>query len=128
VGRYFLLSGAIAAFLAVAMGAFGAHGLRGILSDYSLSIYQTAVQYQLWHALGLCLVALLCMLPGSSGLLVWSGCLMIVGILVFSGSLYALAVSGNKFYGMVTPFGGMAFLFAWLLLGIHAWRIKRFRV
>jgi uncharacterized membrane protein YgdD (TMEM256/DUF423 family) len=122
VGRYFLVSGAIAAFLSVAMGAFGAHGLRGLLSDYSLSIYQTAVQYQFWHALGLCLVALLCLLHRPARLLLWSGLLMIVGILFFSGSLYALAITGNKFYGIVTPFGGMAFLFAWLLLGVYAWR------
>jgi uncharacterized membrane protein YgdD (TMEM256/DUF423 family) len=124
VGRYFLLSGAAAAFLSVAMGAFGAHVLRGQLSDYSLSIYQTAVQYQFWHALGLSLVALLCLLHRSSRLLYWSGSLMIAGILFFSGSLYALAISGSKFYAVFTPLGGVAFLCAWMLLGIYAWQAR----
>jgi len=122
--RAFLLSGAVFAFLGVALGAIGAHALRSQLSEYSLSIYQTAAQYQLWHALGLILIALLSALCPFSRLLLWSGSLMVTGILFFSGSLYTLAITANKFYAIFTPVGGMAFLCAWMLLGIYAWRLR----
>lgn len=127
--RAFLFLGAAAAFLAVALGAIGAHALRAQLTEYSLSIYQTAVQYQIWHALGLILIALLSASHSYSRILFWSGSLMAGGILFFSGSLYALAFTGNKFYAMFTPIGGMAFLCAWLLLSIYAWqaRVKTIR-
>jgi uncharacterized membrane protein YgdD (TMEM256/DUF423 family) len=109
----FLLPAAIFGFIGVAMGAFGAHGLKSVLSDYQLDIYKTAVNYQMWHTLMLALIALL---PPRK-LLCWAGWCLIVGMVLFSGSLYALAISGLRWLGMITPFGGVAFLLAWALLG-----------
>lgn len=120
--RVFLLLGSVSAFMAVAVGAIGAHALRGQLTEHSLSVYQTAVQYQFWHALGLILIALLSASRQFSRMLLWAGLLMAGGILLFSGSLYALALSGAKFYAVFTPVGGVAFLGAWLLLGIYGWK------
>ncbi|QFY41972.1 DUF423 domain-containing protein [Candidatus Methylospira mobilis] len=122
--RAFLLLGSISAFLAVALGAIGAHAFRSQLSEYSLSIYQTAVQYQFLHAFGLILIALLSATRPSSRILCWSGSLMVIGILLFSGSLYTLSITADKFYAIFTPMGGIAFLCAWMLLGIHAWRLR----
>ncbi|QSA96204.1 DUF423 domain-containing protein [Methylococcus sp. EFPC2] len=120
--RQFLLLSSLAAFLAVALGAFGAHALRGRLDDYALAIYQTGVQYQFWHALGLGLIAFAAQSKPDAALLRWAGWLMLAGIALFSGSLYVLALSGLRWLGMITPFGGTAFLGAWLLLAVHAWR------
>lgn len=120
--RLFLFIASLAAFCAVALGAFGAHALRGRLDEHTLAIYQTGVQYHFWHALGLGLIALVARSHEESALLRWSGWLMFAGILLFSGSLYVLALSGLRWLGMITPFGGTAFLSAWLLLAAHAWR------
>lgn len=120
--KRFLLSSALAAFLAVALGAFAAHGLRGRLDDHAMEIFQIGVRYHFYHALGLGLIALLARhYPGSTRLR-WAGWLMLGGIAIFSGSLYLLAVSGAGWLGMVTPFGGLAFLAGWLLLAWFAWR------
>lgn len=120
--RLFIALGALAALLAVALGAFGAHGLKSRLGADMMAIYQTGVQYHFWHALGLVLVGLLAIhLPGS-GALRAAGWLMAAGILVFSGSLYALALSGVRWLGAITPFGGLAFLAAWACL---AWAALR---
>jgi uncharacterized membrane protein YgdD (TMEM256/DUF423 family) len=120
----FLALAALSAFVGVALGAFGAHGLRPLLSAEMLDVYKTAVSYQLWHALGLGLIALAQRQAPPSKLLHWAGYLMFAGILLFSGSLYALAVFGVKWLGMITPFGGVAFLAAWLLLGAFAVKTK----
>lgn len=106
--------------IAVGMGAFGAHGLKHILSADMLAVYKTAVTYQMWHALGLGGIALLRQQFTESKLLLWAGWLMFVGILLFSGSLYLLSLLNCKWLGMITPFGGMAFIIAWLLLTIYA--------
>lgn len=116
----FLALGAICAFLGVACGAFGAHGLKTLISPEMLAVYQTGVNYQMWHALGLFAIGLLRQQNPQSKLLIWSGWLMLVGILLFSGSLYVLAVLDEKALGMITPFGGVCFLIAWLLLAIFA--------
>lgn len=109
-------------FTGVALGAFAAHGLKGRLSQEYLAIFQTGVQYQLIHALALLGVAVLTKaLPGR--LMAWSGGLFALGILLFSGSLYALALAGIPRLGMVTPFGGLAFLAGWACLGLAAWRL-----
>ncbi len=106
---------ASAGLLAVALGAFAAHGLKGQLSAQMLSTFQTGVQYQMYHALAvLLIVALAKQYPGP--LMLWSGVLMLVGILLFSGSLYALALTGIKWFGPVTPIGGLCFIIGWLLL------------
>lgn len=116
----FLLLGALSALVGVAMGAFGAHGLKAILSPELLTIYQTGATYQMYHALGLIGVALLHQQTPASRLLHWAGWLMFIGILLFSGSLYLLALLNLKWLGMVTPLGGVCFIAAWLLLSIFA--------
>ena len=106
--------------LAVMIGAFGAHGLRGRLDDYSMGIYERAVFYHFVHALGLLVVSLL---PRQSEL-AWVSWLLLAGIVLFSGSLYVLAVSGIRILGVVTPFGGLSFIAAWLLLAFATMRKK----
>lgn len=119
--KIFIILGAINGFLAVALGAFGAHGLEGKISDHYLNVWQKAVQYQMFHAGGLLVVGLLS-LKISSSLINWSGWLMFIGIVLFSGSLYVLAVSQIKILGAITPFGGVSFLVAWVLMVIAAYK------
>ncbi|WP_100486764.1 DUF423 domain-containing protein [Sporolactobacillus pectinivorans] len=116
--KFFIAVGAILAFLSVAFGAFGAHALKERLGEHYLSIYQTGVQYQMFHSVGLILIGLLALtaFQGSVGLLHWAGWLMIAGIVFFSGSLYALSISRIDFLGIITPFGGVAFLLSWILV------------
>lgn len=122
--RVFLLLAALAGFTGVALGAFAAHGLKGQLSAEYLAVFQTGVHYQLVHALALFGVALLAeRLPGR--LVAAAGSLFAVGILLFSGSLYALTLSGLGKLGMITPLGGLCFLAGWLCLGLVAWRAVR---
>ncbi len=119
--RVFLLLASFAGFTGVALGAFAAHGLKGRLSVEHLAVFQTGVHYQLVHALALFGVALLAAhLPGR--LLMAAGSLFALGILLFSGSLYALTLSGVGKLGIITPFGGLAFLAGWACLGLAAWR------
>lgn len=120
--RTFFALASVLALIAVAMGAFGAHGLRGRIDDADLAIYRTAVDYHMWHALGLGLIAAWLRGGPPSRLLRWAGLLMAGGILVFSGSLYVLSVTGLKWLGMITPLGGLAFLVAWGLTALAAWR------
>jgi len=120
--KLFLMLGSISGFLSVALGAFGAHALKGKLDEYSLGIFHTGVTYQMTHALAIVLVALLLKwFPGSAGLS-WAGWCFTLGTLIFSGSLYALAMSGVKVLGAITPIGGVLFLAGWALLAIHAWK------
>ena len=122
--RVFLLLAALAGFTGVALGAFAAHGLKGQLSAEYLAVFQTGVQYQLVHALALFGVALLGeRLPGL--LVQVAGGLFGAGILLFSGSLYVLTLSGLGKLGMITPLGGLCFLAGWLCLGLAAWRAGR---
>ena len=122
--RVFLLLAAVAGFFGVALGAFAAHGLKGQLSAEYLAVFQTGVHYQLVHALALFGVALLAeRLPGR--LLKAAGSLFALGILLFSGSLYALTLSGLGKLGMITPLGGVSFLAGWLCLGLATWRAGR---
>lgn len=108
----------------VALGAFAAHGLKASLSAEYLAIFQTAVLYQLIHALALFGVALLSLhAPGR--LLQAAGVLFGIGIVLFSGSLYLLALTGIGKLGIVTPLGGTAFLAGWLCLGLAGWRLPR---
>jgi uncharacterized membrane protein YgdD (TMEM256/DUF423 family) len=115
--------GAILLGLAVILGAFGAHGLRGRLDAYSMGIYEKAVFYQFIHALGVLIVPLFTRagaLTESSAN--WVCGLLLAGILIFSGSLYVLALTGIRTFGAITPLGGLAFIAAWFLL---AWRLLR---
>jgi len=113
--KLFLAAGGIAALLAVALGAFGAHALKGRVPPEMLAVWHTGVEYHLSHALGLLAVGIVAMQMPESPLLKYSGWLMLAGILFFSGSLYALALPGERWLGAVTPLGGIAFLAAWAL-------------
>jgi uncharacterized membrane protein YgdD (TMEM256/DUF423 family) len=113
--KLFLAMGGLAALAAVALGAFGAHALKSRVSAEVLAAWHTGVEYHVYHALGLLAVGLAATQLADSTLLKWSGWLMLAGIALFSGSLYALALSGERWLGAVTPIGGTAFLAAWAL-------------
>jgi uncharacterized membrane protein YgdD (TMEM256/DUF423 family) len=119
--RLFFALGAMFGGLGVAAGAFAAHGLRDRLTPDLLAVFETAARYQMYHALALLLVAWACgRWPGT--LTVASGWCFVAGIVVFSGSLYLLAISGTRWLGAVTPLGGVAFLLGWALLALAALR------
>lgn len=120
--KWFVIIGAISGFLSVALGAFGAHGLNDKLSEHFMEIYQTGVQYQMYHSLNLLLIGILMIKWQYSAELRWSGYFMIVGIILFSGSLYALSLTGITWLGAITPLGGIAFLVGWFLLVLAAYR------
>ncbi|PMY60798.1 MULTISPECIES: DUF423 domain-containing protein [Pseudomonas] len=121
--RGFLMLAAFFGFTGVALGAFAAHGLKNRLSAEYLAIFHTGVTYQLVHTLALLGVALLATQnPGR--LVTWAGASFAIGILLFSGSLYLLTLTGFSKLGIVTPFGGLAFLVGWLCLGLAAWRLS----
>ena len=117
--RTFMFVGALMGFVGVGLGAFGAHALRGRLSPEMLAIFETAVRYQMYHAIALLAVAaMMSRIDGRS--VVIAGWSFIVGILIFSGSLYALALTGVTMLGAITPLGGLALLAGWVALAIAA--------
>ncbi|KZR57639.1 DUF423 domain-containing protein [Pseudobacillus badius] len=118
--KLFIIIGAINAFLSVALGAFGAHGLEGKVEPKYLEIWKTGVQYQMFHAMGMIAVGILMGQVQASSMLNWSGWMMLIGTVIFSGSLYALTLSGVKVLGAITPIGGVAFLVGWVLLIVAA--------
>jgi len=121
--RGFLMLAAFFGFTGVGLGAFAAHGLKARLTAEYLAIFHTGVTYQLVHTLALLGVALLAVqIPGR--LITWAGVSFTIGILLFSGSLYLLTLTGVSKLGIITPFGGLAFLVGWLCLGIAAWRLS----
>ena len=126
--RFFFTSGAIAAFIAVALGAFGAHSLRTKLTPEMLNIFEVGVRYQMYHALGLIAVAWAMSRWPDVGtgrdlsLLNYAGWAFIAGIVIFSGSLYILSITGIRWFGAITPIGGLAFLLGWAIL---VWSINR---
>ncbi|WP_347862161.1 DUF423 domain-containing protein [Salimicrobium sp. PL1-032A] len=120
--KLFLLLGAINGFLAVAFGAFGAHGLEGKLSEKSLGQWEKAVNYQMFHTMALFVTALL-LGKATGGMFTGAGWFFFAGILLFSGSLYVYAVTGVKALAMITPFGGVAFLIGWVLLGYASMKL-----
>lgn len=123
MSKIYLLIAAINGFLAVALGAFGAHGLKQKLSADMLAVYQTGVQYHFYHTLALFGVALFMLQMPQSPMLRWSALLFVIGIIVFSGSLYVLSITGMRWLGAVTPLGGVAFLCGWILLAVAAWKL-----
>ena len=118
--RVFLAAGALSAALAVVLGALGAHGLKSRLAPDMLAVYQTAVQYQFWHALGMLCVGLACLVVIESRWLKASGLLFAAGTLAFSGSLYAIALTGTTGLGLFAPIGGAAFILGWVALCVAA--------
>ena len=114
--RWCVLAASVALAVAVALGAFGAHAFKARLAADSFAVYQTAVQYHFWHALGLLGAGILMVQWPTAQGLIWAAWLLIAGLLLFSGSLYLLALTGERWLGAVTPIGGIAFLAAWLLI------------
>jgi uncharacterized membrane protein YgdD (TMEM256/DUF423 family) len=113
--------GAVLGFIAVALGAFGAHGLRDRLTEESLAIYQTGAQYQMVHALALLALAGFADRLRRSAVVGW---LFVFGVLIFSGSLYLLAITGDRWLGAITPIGGLCFLAGWAFLAFAAFTTK----
>ena len=120
----FAFLGALFAASSVAAGAFGAHALKSILDPATLSVYETATRYQMYHALGLFVVARLCRETESPSA-VKAGWLFCAGILLFSGSLYLVALAGIKWMGALTPLGGVSFIGGWTCVAWTAWRTGR---
>ncbi|RIH66047.1 DUF423 domain-containing protein [Mariniphaga sediminis] len=121
MAKTILMTASVLLALAVALGAFGAHGLKSQLSTDMLQTYKTGVEYHFYHALGLLLIGILAVMY-PSGLLKWSAILLTAGIIVFSGSLYVLAVSGIKWLGAITPLGGLSFIAGWVVLFLAVWK------
>jgi uncharacterized membrane protein YgdD (TMEM256/DUF423 family) len=121
--RFWLVVGSLLAGLAVAAGAFGAHGLKTRLPADLLLVFETAVRYQMYHALGLLVVAF-AMDRWPDGTFQVAGWLMLAGIILFSGSLYALCLTGVRALGAITPFGGLCFLAGWVVLAWTVWNAK----
>jgi uncharacterized membrane protein YgdD (TMEM256/DUF423 family) len=121
--KLFLSIAALLGFLSVAFGAFGAHALKEKIAPDMLEVFKTGVQYQMYHALALVGVAILLKFFPESNLLNYSGWFFIAGVILFSGSLYGLSLTGIRAFGPVTPFGGLCFLTGWLLLLIGALKI-----
>ena len=120
--RIFFIIASLLGGLAVAFGAFGAHGLRDRIEASLLANYQTGVTYMFYHVLALFVVAWAISRWPSSNLPVWSGWLFLAGILFFTGSLILMAFTGQRWLGAITPIGGVAFIVGWLLLAVVAWR------
>src|SRR6267143_1558328 len=118
--RTFLLVGAALGFFGVVFGAFGAHALRSRLSPEMLSVFETGVRYQMYHAFAVLVVAAAMGHSGNARLLVMAGWFFLAGILLFSGSLYALALANVGILGIITPVGGLLFLIGWACLGLFA--------
>jgi uncharacterized membrane protein YgdD (TMEM256/DUF423 family) len=123
VERLFLVLGALSAGAAVALGAFGAHALRGRLSPAMLDVFETGVRYQMYHALALLAVAWAAARWPGAGVAA-AGWFFVAGTLLFSGSLYVLTLTGARGLGAITPLGGVAFILGWLVL---AWRVATAR-
>jgi uncharacterized membrane protein YgdD (TMEM256/DUF423 family) len=121
MARIFFILGSLSGLVAVALGAFGAHTLRDRLSTDLLSIFETGVRYQMYHALALLLTAW-AITRWSGSFSVAAGWLFVAGSVIFSGSLYALSLSGVRWLGAITPLGGVAFIVGWLCLALAAWR------
>lgn len=122
----FLFLGAVFALFAVVLGAFGAHGLEHSISDSKmLARFNTGVEYQFYHAFALLITALLLNSASYPKLLIGAGTSFIIGIILFSGSLYLYVLTGNKAFGMITPIGGTAFIIGWALLAVYAFKYNK---
>lgn len=117
--RIMITVGAVSAMVAVGAGAFGAHFLRDRLSEDLVTVFETGARYQMYHAFALVLVGMI-MSRGAGAPAIWAGWLFIVGSIIFSGSLYALAITGTRWWGAITPIGGICFITGW---AVFAWSI-----
>jgi uncharacterized membrane protein YgdD (TMEM256/DUF423 family) len=123
MAKLFITLAAFSGMLAVAFGAFGAHALKNRLDDYALGVFQTAVQYHFYHSFALLAVGLLALNQPHTMLLKSSGSLFLLGMLIFSGSLYTLSLTGIKWLGAITPLGGLAFIAGWACLAVASWQL-----
>jgi uncharacterized membrane protein YgdD (TMEM256/DUF423 family) len=121
--RLWLVIAALNGAMAVAFGAFAAHGLSQQLDSHAIGIFETGARYHMYHALAMGLAAL-AMQTKAARTATWSAAFFLAGIVLFSGSLYALAVTGERMFAFVTPVGGVSFLAGWVLLALAAWRSK----
>lgn len=123
MANLFISLAAFSGMLAVAFGAFGAHALKSRLDEYALGVFETAVQYHFIHSLALLAVGILAMSQPQAVLLRSAGWLFLIGMLIFSGSLYFLSLTGIKWLGAITPLGGLAFIAGWACLGVAGWKL-----
>lgn len=123
MAKLFITLASLSGMFAVMLGAFGAHALQARLDDYSLGVFETAVQYHFYHSLALLAVGMLALSQPQTTLLKSSGWLFFLGILVFSGSLYVLSITGMRWLGAVTPLGGLAFIGGWACLAAVGWKL-----
>ncbi len=123
MSRLLITCGALSAALSVILGAFGAHALKTRLPPDILATFETGVQYQFYHSLGLILVGVIAQFARAAAMVTAAGWLMLAGIVLFSGSLYIICLTGMRGFGMITPIGGTAFIVAWLLLAFGVPRL-----
>ncbi|MGM9985883.1 MAG: DUF423 domain-containing protein [Bacillaceae bacterium] len=120
--KFFFIAACISAFLSVAIGAFGAHGLEGKVTERMMENWQTGVHYQMFHVIGLLTVAYVSQKVTGTSMTTWAGWMFIIGTVLFSGSLYTMALTNIKMLGAITPIGGIMFLVGWALLAITAFK------
>ncbi len=123
MAKLFITLASLSGMFAVILGAFGAHGLKNRLDAYSMGVFETAVQYHFYHSLALLAVGMLALSQPQTTMLKSSGWLFLLGIFIFSGSLYLLSVTGVRWLGAVTPLGGLAFLAGWACLAAAGWKL-----
>ena len=123
MAKLFITLASLSGMLAVILGAFGAHGLRGRLDAYAMGVFETAVQYHFYHSLALLAVGVIALSQPQTAMLKSSGWLFLIGIVIFSGSLYLLSITGVKWLGAITPLGGLAFIGGWACLAATGWKL-----
>ena len=122
MAKLFITLGSLSGMLAVIFGAFGAHALKGRLDDYAMGVFETAVQYHFYHSFALLAVGIIALSQPQVALLKSSGWLFFLGLLIFSGSLYILSLTGIRWLGAITPLGGLAFIAGWACLAVTGWK------
>ena len=122
MAKLFIVLGSVSGMLAVVFGAFGAHALKSRLDDYAMGVFETAVQYHFYHSFALLAVGILALSQPETMLLKSSGWLFFLGLLIFSGSLYVLSLTGLRWLGAITPLGGLAFIAGWACLAVSNWK------
>lgn len=123
MAKIFITLASLSGMLAVIFGAFGAHALKGRLDEYALGVFETAAQYHFVHSLALLAVGVIALSQPQTTMLKSSGWLFTIGIIVFSGSLYLLSLTGLRWLGAVTPLGGLAFIGGWACLAATGWKL-----
>jgi uncharacterized membrane protein YgdD (TMEM256/DUF423 family) len=123
MAKLFITLASLSGMSAVILGAFGAHALKDRLDEYAQGVFETAVQYHFYHSLALLAVGIIALQQPQTTLLKSSGWLFLLGIVIFSGSLYVLSISGVRWLGAVTPLGGLAFIAGWACLAAAGWKL-----